>query len=112
MTTTMVRLYFANPAYDVSNFFDSIRDAVLNASYNLWVKYNVKLTVLKVHNRIFLELDETMATDKYKFSNVHLKGIATYLLKEYENVFKPMKVGNRLFWYEKIECAHSESMEG
>ena len=103
----IVQIEFADPKVDAVQHIDDIRRAVKRAIPNLMIKYDVELSLPFVKDSmllIYLDIPEPLCKS---FSlGPHLKGIAEYLLKNFDR-YKDYLVGTRLLYFkEDLTCAN------
>lgn len=85
-----------------TDILKDLREAVNNASYNLYDRHKVYIIfdVLKLKgNIVILKLLDAEEILTKKNIPIHLKGIASYLYREYPDKYKPLKYNNRLLHY-------------
>lgn len=79
-----------------------LKEAVEHAQHNLYARHRIKIPVGSPERQdeytAYLELIDTKEVLTEKNIGVHLRGIATYLLKTYPEKYEPLKDGNRLIY--------------
>lgn len=77
-----------------------IKEAVENASLNLYSKHNVQIKEVQVVGRqviMSIVIPDNIA-NSFKIG-YHLRGISAYLMKNYKEIYKPLIVGKKLLNY-------------
>ena len=95
-----VRIRFAKPHIEFDNYMQYMEQARDNAFCNLYFRHDILIGDLRVSDH----KDELVLPVYYPKETVfnagrRLRGLSAYLLKHHGDIFKPLRVGNRLFWY-------------
>lgn len=107
MKIVKIAITFARPFLKEFNpdlYVEDIKEAVSFASLNLRLRFHIKLSELKTMDNgtwyVEMFIPDDIKIDNYGY---RLRGISVYLLKEWPEKYNPLKVGNRLLYYEMIE---------
>lgn len=99
-----IQIEFANSSMKAINAIHDIREGVRSASLNLYSRYDVQIQtpMLYGEDKVVVEIkipEEIVET----FSiGPHLKGVATYLLKNCNGRYNQYLVGKRLLMYTEV----------
>lgn len=99
-----IQIEFANSSMKAINAIHDIREGVRSASLNLYSRYDVQIQtpMLYGEDKVVVEIkipEEIVET----FSiGPHLKGVATYLLKNCNGRYDQYLVGKRLLMYTEV----------
>lgn len=88
------------------DILNDLQKAIKHASYNLYGRHKVYVVFDTLEQKgthtvtlKLLDIEEILTKENIP---IHLKGIASYLLREYPDKYKPLKYGNRLLHYNYI----------
>lgn len=104
-----IQIEFADSSIRAVDALYDIREGVKSASLNLYSRYDVQIQTPMAYggDKVVVEIkipEEIAGT----FSiGPHLKGVATYLLKQCNGRYNQYLVGNRLLVYTEIAKPHS-----
>ena len=101
--TLQVKIRFRNAWTRMKDHKEHIKEAIEFAQCNLWQRYRIKISDVSFNDEcnycnITLACKEH---DIHEFSNIpmRLKGVSTYLFKNYQEEYNQLKSGTRLFDY-------------
>lgn len=95
-----VRIRFAKPHIEFEDYMHYMELARNNAFYNLYFRHRILIGDIRASD----QKDELVLPVYYPKETVfnagkRLRGLSAYLLKHHGDIFKPLRVGQRLFWY-------------
>lgn len=95
-----VRIRFAKPHIEFDDYMQYIVQARNKAFCNLYSRHHILIGDISVTDR----KDEVAIPVYYPKGTVfnagkRLRGLSAYLLKHHGDIFEPLRVGQRLFWY-------------
>lgn len=98
-----IQIIFVKDPFNTKKYLDDICEAIEWAKCNLYLRHRIKLSgPFTKDNIVYVELNSDCSNDIKNYGH-HLKGISGYLLKQYPEKYKKMKIGNRLLLYIRME---------
>lgn len=99
----VIQIDLANNKHTAYENYADIKKAVENAQLGLLSKYNVKIRDIQTLNEkviMHIIIPDDIA-DNFSIGN-HLRGVSTYLMKNYYEKYSALLVGKRLLTYTTI----------
>ena len=113
LVVKQIQLEFADTRIRAVDCITDIRNAVENATRNLFTKYGVRLQTPTVteYDRVIVEIQIPIKiADRFAIGN-HLRGVSKYLLDNFSSRYQPYLVGRRLLNYIDASKAKQKSEE-
>lgn len=95
-----VYICFAKPNIEVDDYMSYMVQARNKVFYNLYFRHGIligDLSVTDKKNELILPVYYPKGT--VFNAGMRLRGLSAYLLKYHKEIFEPLRVGKRLFWY-------------
>ena len=102
MKKVIIGFRFVNSNVILKDHENHIRLAVKAASRNLFYRFGIQITCIEFDEEtnqcIIYLLTDSEDEERYNWPR-KLRGISAYLLKQWPDVYKPLRHGTRLFYY-------------
>lgn len=110
LISKMVQIEFANPGMKAADAIYDIRKASQNAGLNLYSRYDVQLQMpMVIDDKVIVEVKvPDIIADTFAIGN-HLRGIASYLLKQCNGRYDQYVIGKRLLNYNELPSLEAKS---
>ncbi len=110
LISKMVQIEFANPGMKAVDAIYDIRKAAKNAGLNLYSRYDVQLQMpMVIDDKVIVEVKvPDIIADTFAIGN-HLRGIASYLLKQCNGRYDQYVIGKRLLNYSELPSLEAKS---
>lgn len=106
----MVEVMFANPKYKIADYYKYLHEAVCHANIFLIRKHGLYCTIPKSIEcnpyKCFLKIKSLINNEETEVVNIgnHLRGVSKFLFDKYPEIFKKMKVGERLLFCNTVNA--------
>lgn len=110
LISKMIQIEFADPGMRAVDAIYDIRKAAQNAGLNLYSRYDVQLQMpMVVDNKVVVEIKiPDIIAETFAVGN-HLRGIASYLLKQCGGRYDQYIIGKRLLNYNEIPSLETKT---